>query len=392
MMTVRCEPKEEEQQQHEEETLEYEHRNDEFQHRVTDVSTNSTSMSSSTSSSLSSLSTSTTRTRQEHHHGCGLDDSEIVDRIRAMLRQENTPWYRTSSRTYMIGREVGESHRREIMCDWCFRVVDYFDMGRDVVASTMSLVDRFLSQPTSTLARAARKHSHKYQLIVMASLHLAVKLTETNALCANVLAQLSGGMHQPIDITNMETIILHQLGWRVHGPTPWTFAQYFLALIPSSESASLMLDDSLEEFARCQTELAVARCSLATVSPSIIALAAVSNAMDCAWHSARHHHPPNYQQEHQQQEQQPRCTYVQTIFDATGGLDISSCSVMAVRWELQRSFASVYGDSSSSVRKSVLSRTSLEEDNDPSWKGKRWNRERTGSGSSPVSVTQESSE
>jgi hypothetical protein len=81
-----------------------------------------------------------------------------------------------------------------------------------------------------------------------------------------------------MEFVEMEETMLTALHFRVNGPTPLGFVQYFMALIPPTihpSVASLIMD-----YARYQTELAVSDQSFVAIKPSEIALAAFLNALE----------------------------------------------------------------------------------------------------------------
>ena len=72
------------------------------------------------------------------------NDDIILDRINAMRLQEEDDTSSTIQIKNYLTAEVNEACRKA-MIDWCFTVVDAFDLSRESVAISMSLLDRYLS-------------------------------------------------------------------------------------------------------------------------------------------------------------------------------------------------------------------------------------------------------
>lgn len=76
----------------------------------------------------------------------------------------------------------------------------------------------------------------------------------------------------------MEQTMLQAIKWRVNGPTSLAFVAHFMALLPSSVHVDVA--ESMMEYARFQTELAIAEQDIISVRPSHIGLAALMNAVE----------------------------------------------------------------------------------------------------------------
>lgn len=89
---------------------------------------------------------------------------------------------------------------REKICEWSYQVVDHFDYNREIVAISLSYLDRFL---------ATRQVNKKiFQLAAMTTLYLAIKLFETGTLQMTSLIELSRGYFTVEHIAVMEATIL----------------------------------------------------------------------------------------------------------------------------------------------------------------------------------------
>ena len=94
----------------------------------------------------------------------------------------------------------------------------------------------------------------------------------------SLLADLSRGCYQEMEFVHMEQTILQALKWRVNGPTQLGFVTHFMALMPSAVHPAVK--NAIFDYARYQTELAVAEHALVSAKPSEVALAAVLNAVE----------------------------------------------------------------------------------------------------------------
>ena len=75
------------------------------------------------------------------------------------------------------------------------------------------------------------------------------------------------------------SLFFRTLKWRVHGPTAFSFTRYLLYLLPFSAIPTDARFDVLE-LSRFLTELSVMDFFFVSYSPSVVALAALLNAME----------------------------------------------------------------------------------------------------------------
>ena len=69
------------------------------------------------------------------------------------------------------------------------------------------------------------------------------------------------------------------IDWRLQGPTPLSFVQHFLALLPA-KNVHPAVSTAIMDYARFQTELSVSDYSFVSTKSSHLALAAILNALD----------------------------------------------------------------------------------------------------------------
>lgn len=229
-----------------------------------------------------------------HNKQC-LASEDIIDRILVMRKQETN--YR--SRNYLennsiaetdpeglistkeskdISKGYGESSYRRVdefcreqIVEWSFRVVDYFHIDREVVAIATSYLDRFLG-----ICNCDKK---SFKLAATAALHLAIKLNDSYKKdMVNVLSDLSRGEFKLQDIIQMEKFMIETLSWFLHPPTPSSFVGHIIKLMPESTPPSYIL--KISALAAFFTELSLCDYYFTTQLPSVIAMAAVQNAIE----------------------------------------------------------------------------------------------------------------
>ena len=206
--------------------------------------------------------------------------SEIGDRIAILRIQEQTTYrvkdYISDSAPYRRrSSKPVDSDCRIKMAEWCYQVVDFCKFRRETVAIGMSYLDRYLCSPKGRSALCNRK---EYQLAAMTALYVAIKLHEPLEMETSLLADLSRGCYKEMEFVEMEQIMLQAIKWRVNGPTCLSFVAHILALLPSAVHKDVA--EAIFDYARFQTELAVAEQSLVFVKPSEVGLAAVLNAVE----------------------------------------------------------------------------------------------------------------
>jgi len=168
-----------------------------------------------------------------------------------------------------------DEYCREQIAEWSFRVVDYFRIDREVVAVSLSFLDRFLATHHCDRTR--------FKLAATTTLHLAVKLLYPCKLAdLGILSDLSRGEFDMKDVSKMESHILKALSWDLHPPTSMAFASifldfYFASRIVSISSADL---DDIYDVSSFFCELAVCDYSFVPLHASTVALAAILNALE----------------------------------------------------------------------------------------------------------------
>lgn len=208
------------------------------------------------------------------------ETQEVPERIAVMLHQEESDYavidYLAANATMrkLAPKPVDEDCRVK-MCEWCYQVVDFCKFRRETVVIGMTYLDRFLCTDKGKKALADRK---EYQLVAMTCLYIAIKLHEPLEMETSLLADLSRGCYTEMEFANMEKKILEYLLWRVSGPTALGFVQNYMMFIPDSVHEAVM--DAVFDYARYQTELAIADHHFVKLKPSIAGAAALLNAIE----------------------------------------------------------------------------------------------------------------
>lgn len=168
-----------------------------------------------------------------------------------------------------------DEYCREQIVEWSFRVVDYFCIDREVVAVSLSLLDRFLA--------VCHCDRSTFKLAATTTLHLAVKLLHPCKLCElGILSDLSRGEFDMHDVAAMERHVLEALQWKLHPPTPIAMSTILLDYIFSRHSLNLNSTDmdDLYDISSFFTELALCDYYFVAITPSVIALASTINALE----------------------------------------------------------------------------------------------------------------
>lgn len=218
------------------------------------------------------------------------------DTLRAMLKQEClghyncldylslTPWHQevyqvnkrgSHGRKDNVAETRIDEYCREQIVEWSFRVVDYFRIDREVIALSISFLDRFLSK--------CRCDRTSFKLAATTTLNLAVKLLYPCKLGElGILSDLSRGEFDMADVADMEGCILRSLSWQLHPPTPVAFATLLLDYVSydtSFEISSADLDD-VYDVSSFFCDLAVCDYFFVPLNSSTVALAAIQNALE----------------------------------------------------------------------------------------------------------------
>ena len=210
----------------------------------------------------------------------------VADSLSTMIKKEITSYsccydgYLDPSDPTML-----TAAERTLLVDWCYGVVDHCQFSRELVASAMEMVDRFLSIPSNSddaarVCDEALRNESKLQLLAVTALYVSIKLNEKTVVSSEQFSsEVCHHVYSAKEIVDMERILLSGLSWRCHAPTAHQVGLSILSLllpyvdIPEATWGFLM--DEMKYL----TELAVRDYYFSTRRASTIALAAIRNVI-----------------------------------------------------------------------------------------------------------------
>ena len=217
------------------------------------------------------------------------DYAATAENLSTILKKELTYYackgYLNSSDPTMI-----TAADRMIVADWCYGVVDHYQLSRETVANAMEMVDRFLSVSAgpsalwdinSDVAKAGDNalHCHRqFQLLTVAALYSCLKAKD--AMFSSDQFAEACGIYTKEEIDAMEHTLLRGLSWRSNTPTAHQVGHATLSLlVPHVNLPEATWGFLLDEM-KYQTEMAVRDYYFSTQRPSTIALASIYNAIE----------------------------------------------------------------------------------------------------------------
>lgn len=165
---------------------------------------------------------------------------------------------------------------RQLLCGWCYKVVDFCELDREVVEIAMSIVDRCVQ---TEKGEKIMHHAHSFQLLVVTSLYTAIKCHCEFAISVAQFEKISRNCFTEKDLERMERSLLEMLSWHVNPCTSLCFVRLFLELIPTKEMG-IDRKDTAYILSKIQTELAVSDGSFVSVKASTIAFASIMNSFE----------------------------------------------------------------------------------------------------------------
>jgi len=208
-------------------------------------------------------------------------ESTCIDYL-AVIRsnQQNNPSIipKHDGKDGAVPKLVDEFCRDQIV-EWKYRVMDYFKIDREIIAISMSYLDRYLSRVPMIDRRIFKRAA-------TAALHLAVKVHQPDKMrMIGVLSDLSRGEFEMIDIAEFESVISESLNWRLHPPTVICLVSRLVNILPTIPSTPTIEDDEMAtcllDFSLFFAELSICDYSVAVVQKaSTVAFASLFNAME----------------------------------------------------------------------------------------------------------------
>lgn len=219
----------------------------------------------------------------------------LSEQLSALLRQERSSKYscgdylsmtawqtdiyqlmqkRRNSSHRMIDNRIDEFCREQI-CEWSYRVVDYFRIDREVVSVSLSYLDRFLS--TCSCDRSM------FKLAATTTLYMAVKIFHPHKLGdLGILSDLSRGEFEMKDVSEMEAHILRALSWNLYPPTAVAFSALLLDFLVADDVFDMTSSEVADIYDLTSFFGEIAACDYFFVRhrPSTTAVACVLNALE----------------------------------------------------------------------------------------------------------------
>jgi len=181
---------------------------------------------------------------------------------------------------------VVDDNFRLLMVSWCYQIVGHCKFSRDTVAISTNYLDRFLS---TTEGIDAKKDRKIFQLATMACLYTAIKIHEVEAIDPTFISNLSKGNFTEKQVVDMEQRIITSLQWRLNPPTPLSFTQQILSIIPDKTMSKNERSKAMK-LATYQTELSVGEYYFLSYDASCIALASLANSMQATRRGKSYQH------------------------------------------------------------------------------------------------------
>jgi hypothetical protein len=205
-----------------------------------------------------------------------LDEDVIyaLDCINAMRLHENE----TARCINYLTKEV-DTTCRKLMVDWCFTVVDAFNLSRETVAVAMSILDRYLSSGKGDAPKSLQC-KRMFQLASITCFYMAVKIHEPSQLGIRLLLQLCRGLYKESEVVSMEQDILFSVEWRLYASTttPMEFVRQYLELVKEDmDDTSPILKSAARHMDNATSDIFYSTCRA-----SSIAMACVAGAFDDA--------------------------------------------------------------------------------------------------------------
>lgn len=186
--------------------------------------------------------------------------------------------------------DSGEAVRNKL-CEWCYKVADYFNFDREVCAIAMEYFDRTVALLQSS-QREPPLSKRMIQLISVTSLYMAIKIHGESdddgkdttprlrrKLRIDAYVTISHGFFTVEAIAAMERKILEILNWNINPPTGYQFISSLLALCPPPCPTGTIRN--ITDVARYLSELSVCSSYFSSrCRTSVAAYASVLCAME----------------------------------------------------------------------------------------------------------------
>ena len=209
-----------------------------------------------------------------------MNEDEIHDMIGAMLRKETMQF--NSSLTRLYQNQELAIEQRNWMLKWSFKLIDFNQFSKEIVAVTFSNLDRFL----------LTKHGHLvindktlFLLAAFGSLSIAIKMLASRKPYLGFSDNLSNGLFPSQDIVQMENIIMNALQWNLNPPTVFSFIELFVELL--HRKYKINNKNNFKDYLFVQAEKVLSDTRILNIRPSIIAAALILSSIKSTEHLLR---------------------------------------------------------------------------------------------------------
>jgi hypothetical protein len=203
-----------------------------------------------------------------------MDDSDIIDTLKAMKRQDEV-FYATTKGLYEDATRAIDADSRLTMVEWCKRIADFGEYSHDTVSIAINALDRYVEKKPEIL-----DDTQQFQLFTLTCLYTAIKVHEAVVLTPEMMSRLSKEVFSEKAIEQAESELLETIDWRMNPPTPHAFCDSYLALLIShySDSCSVVL----RELVHFQIDYVLGDADFVGTHASDVAFAAICNACKLA--------------------------------------------------------------------------------------------------------------
>jgi hypothetical protein len=217
-------------------------------------------------------------TMKQPNESLSRSTEDVADSLAAVIKRELTIYSCHEGYLNPSDPTIITADDRMKLVDWCYGVVDHCQLSREVVASAMDMVDRFLAMPSCSTDEALHDES-KFQLLTITALYVAIKVNELVVVSSDLFAEMSRDAYTAKEIEDMELTLLSGLSWRCNAPTAFQVGHSILSLIlPHTKCSEVTWGFLLDEM-KYLTELAVRDYYISTQRTSTVALGAIFNAI-----------------------------------------------------------------------------------------------------------------
>eukprot|EP00956_Cyclotella_meneghiniana_P025189 scaffold52017_cov48-Cyclotella_meneghiniana.AAC.8 len=203
-----------------------------------------------------------------------MNDPLVFSQICVMIKQEKSPFYKCSD--YLSTTQAIDPSHREALFTWGYKTIKTCNgIKRSTAVVAFGYFDRFMSSNTPA-AKRALNDIVECQLAFVACLVVALKIHSGFNVNSDFVAnQITRDSYDAEEINAMELEILYSLRWKLNGPTPHDFIDYFFEVMPGEDDRLGLV----KKLAKALVELAVMRYDNVLHRPSKIAFASLCCAI-----------------------------------------------------------------------------------------------------------------